>query len=207
MIKRTGVIIIVLLVAAAGGFWICGGRSATAQTFSSPMIISAGVCNPHLAFRQYQKVNDMRTQLQSRGEQLRQDFAAREQRVLKQKEELAASLFVPGSQEYERMYEDLVKSSIETKTFREISQSELTRQDMLITQTGYEDIYAAITEVAKNKQLTIVLAQDEFSLASARPEELMNKIYTRRPVLYADQSLDITAEVVGLLNSKYKLGR
>ena len=207
MIKRTGVIIIVLLVAAAGGFWICGGRSAKAQTFRSPMIISAGVCNPHLAFRQYQKVNDMRTQLQSRGEQLRQDFAAREQRVLKQKEELAASLFVPGSQEYERMYEDLVKSSIETKTFREISQSELTRQDMLITQTGYEDIYAAITEVAKNKQLTIVLAQDEFSLASARPEELMNKIYTRRPVLYADQSLDITAEVVGLLNSKYKLGR
>lgn len=207
MINRTGIVIIVLLVAAAGGLWLCGDRSATAQTFSSPMIVSAGVCNPHQAFRQYQKVVDMRTQLQSRGEQLRQDLSAKEQRVLKQKEELAASQLAPGSPEYERMWEDLVKLSVETKTFKEISQAELTRQDMRITQAGYEDIYAAIAEVAKKKQLTLVLSQEEFSLASARTDELYSKLYYRRPVLYSEPSLDITAEVVGLLNSKYKLGR
>ena len=78
---------------------------------------------------------------------------------------------------------------------------------MRITQLGYDDVYAAVAELAQKRQLTLVLYKEQFSLASVRPEELIAKLYYRRPVLYADQALDVTSEVIELLNTKYKLGR
>jgi len=207
MINRNRIVLIVLLLGAACALWFYASRPATAQTFSSPMIASIGVCDTQQAFREYLKIKDLRDKLQAHSEQLRQDLNSREQQLRDKTEELAASQLVPGSQEYERMREELVKLSVETKNFREISQAELSHQDMRITQFGYEDIYAAVAEVAKKKQLTVVLSQEQFSLASARADELYSKLYYRRQVLYADKSLDITVEVIDLLNTKYSLGR
>ncbi|NIA06060.1 MAG: hypothetical protein GWP14_00225 [Actinobacteria bacterium] len=207
MINRTRMSFIILLVATACGLWFYAGRPATAQTFGSPTIVSLAVCDTHQVFRQYLKTKELRQALQSQSEQLRKDLESRDKQLRAKSEELAASSFAPGSQEYEQMRNALVKLSIEAKSLREISEAELRRQDMRITQSGYEDIYAAVAEVAKKKQLTIVLSQEQFSLVSARPEELYGKLYYRRPVLYSEKSLDITAEVIDLLNTKYKLGR
>ena len=207
MINRNRIVLIVLLLGAACALWFYASRPATAQTFSSPMIVSIGVCDTQQSFREYLKIKDLRDKLQAHSEQLRQDLNSREQQLRDKTEELAASQLVPGSKEYERMREELVKLSVEFKNFRETSQAELSYQDMRITQLGYEDIYAAVAEVAKKKQLTVVLSQEQFSLASARADELYSKLYYRRQVLYADKSLDITVEVIDLLNTKYSLGR
>ena len=207
MINRTRIAFITLLVAAACGLWFYASRPATAQTFSSPMIVSLGVCDTHQAFLAYLKVKELRQELQAQSEQLKQELESKQQQIRQKTEELTASSFTPGSQEYERMLNALLKLRIEGETLAKISESELRRQDMRITQLGYEDVYAAVTEVAKKKQLSVVLSQEQFSLNSARPEELYGKLYYRRPVLYSDQSLDITAQVVDLLNTKYKLGQ
>ena len=207
MMNRIKIVFIILLVAAACGLWFYASRPATAQTFNSPMIVSLGVCDTHQAFRGSLKVKELRQELQTQSEQVKQDLASREKQIRDKTEELTASSFAPGSQEFEQMRTALVKLSIERENMAKISESELRRQDMRITQLGYEDVYTAVNEVAKKKSLTIVFSQEQFSLASARPEELYGKLYYRRPVLYADKSLDITAEVVDLLNTKYKLGR
>ena len=207
MINRTRIAFIVLLVAAACGLWFYTSRPAKAQNFGSPMIISMGVCDTHQAFRAYLKVKELRQELQSHSELLRQELEQKKKLLNEKTEELTASQFVPGSEEFERMRDVLVKLNIEAESFGKISDADLRRQDMRITQIGYNDIYAAVAEVAKKKQLTIVLSQEQFSLSSARAEDLYGKLYYRRPVLYSEQSLDITAEVVDLLNTKYKLGR
>ena len=208
MTSRTKIVGIILSVVVVFGLWFYSSRPATAQNFSSPMITSVGLCDPHQAFQEYLKVKELRDGLRAQSDRLRQDLEAKQQQIRQKTEELTASQFVPGSEEFERMRDVLVKLNIEAESFGKISEAELRYQDMRITQIGYNDIYAAIAEVAKKKQYTVVLSQEQFSLAAGRPpDDLVSKLYYRRPVLYADQSLDITAEVVELLNTKYKLGR
>ena len=207
MTSRTRITALLLTSAIVVGLWAYANRNADAQqTFSSPMIVSVGVCDPHEAFRTYLKVTELRQELRAQSDQLRQEVEAKDKQLRDKTEELTASQLAPGSQEYERMHENLVKLTIEAKTFREVSEAQLRIQDMRITQIGYNDVYAAIAELAKKKQLTVVLSRERLSLASARPDELFSKLYYRIPVLYADESLNITAEVADLLNTKYKLG-
>ena len=206
MNSRTRIVYLLVALIVVVGLWAYWDRQATAQSFSSSLNMSIGVCNPHRAFQEYAKTKDLRESLRKQGDNLRQELEAKENELRTKTEELAASGFAPGSEEYEQRREYLVRLSIETKNFREISENELRREDMQITQIGYDDVYAAVAELAQKKQLSLVLYKDQFSLASGRVEELFAKLYYRQPVLYAEQALDITSEVIESLNTKYKLG-
>ena len=206
MSNRTKIVYLLVSLVVVIGLWAYWDRKATAQSFASPLTVSIGVCDPHKAFQDYLRIKDLRDELRKKGERIGQDLDAKDKEIKSKTEELAASGFIPGSPEYEQRRDVLVKLSIEAKNSREVSENGLRREDMQITQLGYNDVYAAVEEVAKKKQLSLVLSREQSPLASRTPDELLSKLYYRRPVLYANESLDITGEVVELLNAKYKLG-
>ena len=208
MSSRTKIVYLLVALATVMGLWLYSNRRATAQqTFVSSILVSVGICDPHAAFQQYEKTKELGAALQTKSQQLQEQLKAKEDKLKRKAEELATSGFAPGSQEFEKMQEALLKLSVENKNFADFSKAQLQREDLRITGIGYEDVYAAVQEVAKKKQLTLVLSQEQFPLASRSLDELRGKLYYRRPVLYADKALNITSEVVELLNTRYKLGQ
>ena len=207
MISKTKIVCLLVALVVVFGFWVYSGRRADAQSFASPLVVSVGVCDPHEVFHRYDKTRELAAALQTRSQQLQEQLKAKKNELKTRSEELAASGFAPGSQEFEKMQDDLLELNFENKKLADFSRAQVQREDLRITQVGYEEVYAAVQELAKKKQLTLVFSQEQFSLASRSLDELRGKLYFRRQVLYADKTLDITSEVVELLNTRYRLGQ
>lgn len=208
MSNSTKIVCLIVSLVVVIGLWVYSDRQAAAQQpFAPPVIISVGVCDPHRAFQAYLRAKDLRDELRKDRDRLNQELKARDTEFRGKTEQLTAGNFVPGSAEYEQRLNELQKQKIDNEGFAKFSDNDLRRREMWVTILGYNDVYAAVEEVAKKKPLTLVLSQEQFSLASQRVEELFGKLYYRRKVLYADKSLDITGEVIELLNTKYKLGQ
>lgn len=72
----------------------------------------------------------------------------------------------------------------------------------------FEKIDASVAELAKSRGYTLVLSDDQDSMAPNNPTEQQARaaIYGRR-VMYAENSVDITDEVVELMNNHWKTGQ
>lgn len=72
----------------------------------------------------------------------------------------------------------------------------------------FEKIDASVAELAKSRGYTLVLSDDQDSMSPNNPTEAQAKaaIYGRR-VMYADGVVDITDEVVELMNNHWKTGQ
>ncbi len=206
MNTRTRIIYILVGLSVVVGLWAYWNRCATAQPLTSTISMSIAVCDPHKAFQEYRKTKDLRASLRKQLDKFRQELEAKEKRRRSSAEALTTTGLTPGSVPHENRRQELVRLGIEIKHFREISDNELVRERLRITQLGYDDVYAAVAEVAQKRKLTLVLSKQQFPLAGGGRDELFAKVYYRRPVLYADQGLDITDEVIELLNNKYKPG-
>ena len=202
MNTRTKVICLFALLATGLGFWIyCQTGTAQANAPRGPL----AVCDVHKAFQQYKKTIELRAAFGADRDTIQAEVTAANRQLNEMKEALAASGLLPGSPDFERRRTELLKKSIETKNFVDLSQNELRRRDFQIHGTCYQDVYKAVQKVALRKNLALVLAKEDLTLPSQSFEDLMAKIYYRRHVIFADDAIDITAEVVEQLNTDYEL--
>lgn len=105
-----------------------------------------------------------------------------------------------GAGDYWNLRKDLAlkQSSLEAK--KELYQQQLVQKDQQWTEQLYKQIIDVVAQVAKQKGVDIVLAKDEPDLpAAASSIEFMLAIRTHK-LLYAADDLDITKEVLALLD-------
>ena len=180
MNTRTKLISLFVLLATGLGFWIyC--QTGTAQVNVSSASIA--FCNPNKILQAYKKATSMRADLIAEQDRIRQKLMDAQKDMRAKSEELAVSGFSPESQEYRQMRKDLLEKSINNDVFIKVSDSELRLQNARINEVCGQDISAAVQKIAQKKGLLMVFPQ----------------------VLYADESLDITAEVIEQLNTDYEL--
>ena len=202
MSTRVKMICLFAFLATGLGFWIyCQTVSAQANAPLAPF----AVCDVHKAFQQYKKTIELHTALRADQDRIQEEVNTAKQQLKTMGEELAASGLLPGSPDFERRRTELLKKDIESKNSRELSVNELRRRDFLIRDAGYRDVYKAVKKVAVKRNLLLVLSREELNLPSQRPEELIPNIYYRRHVIFADDAIDITAEVIEQLNTDYEL--
>ena len=202
MNTRTKLISLFVFLATGLGFWIyCQTGTAQANAPRGPL----AVCDVHKAFQQYKKTIELRTALGAKRDTIQAEANVANRQIKEMQEALAASGLLPGSPDFERRRTEVLKKVIETKNFAELSQSELQRRDFQISSAGYKDVYKAVQKVAVRKNLALVLAKEDLTLPSQSFEDLMAKIYYRRHVIFADDAIDITAEVIEQLNTDYEL--
>ena len=203
---KTGVKLACLLafLAAGLGFWSYA-RSVTAQDISPGTRIA--VCNIHKAYSAYKKVVDLKAKLSAERDRIQADVNDANRQLKNMQDELAASGFLPGSPEFEQKRREILTKSIEVKNSSEVSQNELRRQDMRITDSCYQDVYKAVEKVATPKGILLVLVREDLSQPSRNYEDLIPKVYYRRHVIFADASIDVTEEVIEQLNADYQLAR
>ena len=126
----------------------------------------------------------MRADLISEQERLRQKDMALRKEIQTKTEELKTSGFAPESPEYRKLRKELVEKSISYEVFDKVSKNELRNQNAVISEVCAKDLYEVVQKIAKKKGYHLVLPQ----------------------VLYGDETLDISSEVIEQLNTDYELG-
>ena len=205
MSKRTATICLLALAVTVIGFWIYSDQTAWGQSRSSAFgSVKIGVCDPHEVFQQYVRKTALQGDLDDKKREVQAEMKAIQSNIKAKRDMLQTGTFKPETREYQNKTKELLTLTVEHETKAKWYESDLRRQDAEITRMCYEDIYKAIDTMAKKKGLTLVLTHEEFELQSQTVQELISKLYYRRPVLYADPGLDITQEVVDLVDAEYR---
>ena len=127
----------------------------------------------------------MRADLISEQDLMRQKLVAAQNEIQTKTGELKASGLLPESPEYQKLRKELFEKTINTETIAKVYENERRNQGALINEVFRKDLYEAVQKIAKKKGYRLVLLQ----------------------VLYGDETLDISNEVIEQLNTDYELGR
>lgn len=111
--------------------------------------------------------------------------------------------FKPGSEEYDAQRRKLLKASVQLQVFQQYHRLRLQEEQRLDGEKTYRQINQAIAEYAKAHHIALVLAADEAHYNFAKSSQLIEEVATRK-VLYASGSLDITNNVIHLMNREYQ---
>ena len=154
---------------------------------SKDLLTTIAVCDPALVFSKYNKATELAAGLEvevKNTKKIVQDIAKKID--IKQK-------YLTGlkkhSKEYENGFEELATIKAEYRAYVKTMTANLNERKAVLITSGLADVYRAIDEVAKANGVNIVLAK------KASDED-------RRTVLYADKTLDITDEVIAMVNGE-----
>jgi Skp family chaperone for outer membrane proteins len=154
-------------------------------------------------FNECQQIKDLNDYLQKRDEQLRAKRQSARDAVTQKEAELEA--FARGSKEYLERFKQWVQLQIDYGTMLRLQQRQNLRDQMRWTRKTYNEIVQAVQEVAKARNLALVLYRDEMDLRTNDIQELERRLRGRK-VIYAAEPLDITQEILDRINRDYKAG-
>ena len=127
MNTRTKMISLLALLSLPLGFWLyCQTVTAQANAPFTPL----AVCDVHQAFGEYQKTIDLRDKLRADSDRVKLQIKEANLQLQDMRSDLQASGLLPGSTDYERRLREVVKKTIETKNFVELSKAQLQRRDL-----------------------------------------------------------------------------
>ncbi len=106
------------------------------------------------------------------------------------------------SKKYKAIQQKLIDLTADAKAFQTIANKQIRDRRLKISADAYRDIYDAVATLAKERGIKLVLTKDQPGLDVGNTRELLNRLYHRRQVMYADEVLDITDDVIEVLNAK-----
>jgi len=162
-----------------------------------------GVCNPARVFEKL----DEREQIQNRMTAERQKAQSEGGRRKAEIDEITKALadYKPNTPQYKEKAAEKVKKSIEFDVWARIEQGQLAEQEKDQVKALFDKIKEACKDVAREKKLDFVLAErqpDMSNTDSLTPDQVRQLIATQ-DVLYKNDKVDITQDVILLLNRKF----
>jgi len=158
-----------------------------------------GVVRIRAVFKDCKKNNDHQKQLTA--EQGR--MIAELEKLSKGVEALKADLMTrkPGSSDHSNLMLQIMDKQAQLGSRKDFYQQQIVLKDQRWTEQLYKEILEIVGQVAKTKELDMVLAKEELDFPTASQTELMLAIRTHK-LLYSADGLDITKDVVKLLNAE-----
>ena len=193
MIKRTLPLLAILLL------------TVSAAQAADPQPLRIGVANTTRIFSDMQELKDMNQKMQADRKLLEGVNIEKRTKLdaLKTERDLLKS-DTPQAQDKNAEY---LRTGIEYETWAKLTEVNLQRQLKMQTKALFYKIEAATAEVAKQKALDLVLADQRPEF----PEDLdrltveqVRGMVTTRSVLYANDKVDISSAVLAVLDAKYK---
>lgn len=165
-----------------------------------------GSVNVQKVFSDIKETKDLENTLKAKGADLTKQQNDAQQDITAKK--ASRDQFKPGTDTYDRANQELSRSATQYQVTLQIAQQELVREQKMQTKMIYDKIVAAVSDVAKEKGYTLIIAQvtppepsdDQFDRLTA--EQLIN-LLRQQNLLYVDPSADLTADVVTRLDAKY----
>lgn len=192
---------LVLGVACAGGVSVAGAHFAKAAPPSAPIL---AVLDLEAAFNGLTERTDLENQLRSMKEDL-QSRLTEMQKGLKDKSEEIKPL--PAGPEKTTKAKELRESALRMEVEGQISQKKLDEMRGELRRDLYLKIVDAVKRVSRQNNYAMVLASDEkVQIPLGDPEDVSRAITFKR-MLHVDASLDITNDIITIMNNEYAATR
>ncbi len=183
--------------------WSAGAGSAEHRELAQPSTVA--LVSVEAAFPQLDELTELNKKLEDRVKERQADL----DKLRAQLENLQAELDQAPTtdQEKRRTLRAQIYELRETATARaNVYQTLINIEKGEIIRPLYTKLLAAVQEVATKQGYDIVLFDDRAVEVPQNTEEIVNRAIQQKRILYASDSLDITGEVVLLMNQKFKAG-
>ncbi len=161
------------------------------------------VVNVGLVSERYLKTSALEAQFEQKRAQLNEQRIAMEEQVDRTRRSLQEEL-KPGTSEFNERRKQLAMQEAELQWFME-SEGQLIEQGLAVSLRAiFDDIQAAVREVAEEMRVELVLAVDQLPKeAPAKTGQARQQIMLQK-VVYFHPQVDITDAVVAKLNASHK---
>ena len=116
-------------------------------------------------------------------------------------EDSGIKMLRPGSNDYMAKLESILRKQATLQTEKELYTKTLSLKEQKTTEDLYRDILAAVSTIAAERGLGLVLEKSEPEFPSTSPTQLELSMGTHK-VLYSGCGVDITAEVMARIDAK-----
>lgn len=165
--------------------------------------VTVAVVDVPAVSEQFQGTKDLEAAFEQRRVQFNQEREALREKIDKTRRSLQEEL-KPGTAEFEARRKELMMLEAELQWFNESKGQEIEGGLADSLHRIYNDIHAAVAEVAEANNIHIVLAADRLPPESPPTTQQARQQILLQKTLYWSPSVDITAAVVAHLNEKYK---
>lgn len=167
-----------------------------------------GVVNPAKVFTDMNETKDIQAKLELERKNLATEEQRRRAELTKLKQD--RDVLKVDSPQYREKNEQLLQQAITFDAWGKIAQANLARSQKTQMFNIFSKIEKAVQAVAQKKGLDLVVAEQRPDLNPETLENLtvdqLRAILNQRDVLYRTDRVDITQDVVNLLNQEYGPG-
>jgi len=177
-------------------------RDSLAQSPSPAAAPAArvAVCDVQQIFTGYNKATDLLAKLNDKRQALAAELEQRSKAIESLQQEMDA--LKKGSSEYQSRLAEVERLRIDLAVSRQFGEAKILAEHRQLTMEMYDEMVSAISQVAKDRGVEVVLHADRGLMETDETMELLAQIRVRT-VLYWEPSLDITQEVLARLNKAY----
>ncbi|HUW55642.1 MAG TPA: OmpH family outer membrane protein [Planctomycetota bacterium] len=152
----------------------------------------------------YQKMTDLEKDIITTQQKLREEADKRREEIQQLGARLA--MHTPGSKAYADTESAITTKKAELDTWGKVKTSELLNRERDIIREVYRDLEDAAAAYAKVHGLGLILKSDRLELTAPSVRELDLRV-TLKKLLYVGKEMDITDDLVALLNARYQKER
>ena len=178
---------------------------------AGPLMAAEGtriaVANTARIFSEMQELKDLQVKLQSEQKLLTGVNGEKRDKLNALK--AARDALKVDSPQYQDKNAELLKAAIEYESWAKINDADMQRNQKLQMRRLFEKIEQAVGEVAKQKGYDLVITDQRPDL----PDDLdkltldqLRALINSRNVLYAGEKIDISNDVLALLDARYRAG-
>ena len=117
-------------------------------------------------------------------------------------EEDALEKTAPNSPDRQARITKIKRMRLEYGVWEQMEKDFVSEQYVAWVKKTYQAVIDGIAEVAKKQGYQLVITQEQVDTSVTKPEALLQQILNRK-VVYADDSVDMSAEVLATLNANF----
>jgi Skp family chaperone for outer membrane proteins len=198
-VRVTSALLVVLLLVTA----------LAENVHAQASVAKVAIANPVKIFNDIQETKDLRTKMESDGKVLEDQ---RQQRALKLRDlQQERDNLKSDSPAYAAKNQELLEKTIEFRSWFELTQLNIQRQQKMQIKALYDKITNTIAQVANQRGIELVLAEQRPELPEGDIDKVdinqLRAILGQRNVLFNSALVDISDAVVTAMDANYKAGK
>jgi len=173
-------------------------RGAAAAAAARPTTVA--VCNLTRVFADYKWATQLNNELNERRNKIKNEITSRRNAIDKLTEQLKG--YAPGSEQFNVKKQERDRQVIELEVWRQIQERSLLQSHLRLTKEMFSKISEAVKTVAQKKGIDLVLQLEPRDIQAQSSQEMIAQLLNRK-TLYQSDALDITGDVLRLINEDF----
>ena len=178
--------------------------SAFGNMKAAPSPATVAVIDLERVFAELDELSSAQVDLNNRG----QDMTKLNEEKLSQLKMLEDNLsaFAAGTPAMATAEEELLTATIEYETWVKVQERLVDREKALVLEKVYNSVKQAVASMAEQEGYDLVLLNDSIKPLMRGPEQAVQQQISARRILYANNTIDVTEELITRMNNMFNAG-